>query len=128
MQSILPKELHADAPQGFSKAGHLSACPVLRKRPAATAPRRSRLTRCPTPRAVHLNLRPRYLLFKHAIAEIFMSKNSGVRTVVNKIDTINESEFRTFPMEVLAGPAEFEVTMVRSSRAGLSSVDSRAER
>jgi tRNA (guanine37-N1)-methyltransferase len=53
------------------------------------------------------------LPFKYAIAQILQDKNSGVRTVVNKIETINESEFRTFPMEVLAGPPDFEVTMVR---------------
>ncbi|SCZ90803.1 BZ3500_MvSof-1268-A1-R1_Chr1-3g02266 [Microbotryum saponariae] len=43
----------------------------------------------------------------------FTQKNKAVRTVVNKLDTI-DNEFRNFAMEVLAGPAEFVVTTSES--------------
>jgi len=50
----------------------------------------------------HLNLRDAQLPYKHLIAQVILDKNKSVRTVINKTGKI-ETEFRTFPMEHLAG-------------------------
>mmetsp|Transcript_17575 Transcript_17575/g.31551 ORF Transcript_17575/g.31551 Transcript_17575/m.31551 type:complete len:482 (-) Transcript_17575:66-1511(-) len=50
----------------------------------------------------HLNLRDSQLPFRHLIAQVILDKNKSVKTVVNKVGKI-ETEFRTFPMEHLAG-------------------------
>eukprot|EP00929_Paragymnodinium_shiwhaense_P074002 TRINITY_DN37836_c0_g1_i1.p1 TRINITY_DN37836_c0_g1~~TRINITY_DN37836_c0_g1_i1.p1 ORF type:complete len:506 (+),score=81.73 TRINITY_DN37836_c0_g1_i1:75-1520(+) len=50
----------------------------------------------------HLNLRDSQLPYKHLIAQVILEKNKSVRTVINKTGKI-ETEFRTFPMEHLAG-------------------------
>jgi len=50
----------------------------------------------------HLNLRDSQLPYRYCIAEVILDKNKSVKTVVNKTGKI-ESEFRTFPMEHLAG-------------------------
>lgn len=50
----------------------------------------------------HLNLRDSQLPYRHVIARVILEKNKSVTTVVNKTGKI-ETEFRTFPMEVLAG-------------------------
>jgi tRNA (guanine37-N1)-methyltransferase len=63
----------------------------------------------------HLNLRDQILPFKEIIGQVLLDKNPSIRTVVNKIGSI-ETEFRTFPMEVIAGESKFEVT-VRESGA-----------
>eukprot|EP01104_Vermistella_antarctica_P015469 TRINITY_DN5095_c0_g1_i1.p1 TRINITY_DN5095_c0_g1~~TRINITY_DN5095_c0_g1_i1.p1 ORF type:complete len:453 (+),score=54.46 TRINITY_DN5095_c0_g1_i1:197-1360(+) len=56
----------------------------------------------------HLNLRDQHLPFKHFIGQVVMAKNAPrIRTVVNKTSTI-KTEFRTFPMEVIAGEEDFE--------------------
>lgn len=63
----------------------------------------------------HLNLRDQVLPFKTIVGQVLLDKNPSLRTVVNKIGSI-ETEFRTFPMEVIAGESVFEVT-VRESGA-----------
>jgi tRNA (guanine37-N1)-methyltransferase len=50
----------------------------------------------------HLNLRDAQLPYRYVIAQVILDKNKSVKTVVNKTGKI-ESEFRTFPMEHLAG-------------------------
>lgn len=66
----------------------------------------------------HLNLRDEMLPFKHMIGQVILDKNPSLRTVVNKMGNI-ENEFRTFPMEVIAGQNDFDVT-VRESGAKLA--------
>lgn len=55
----------------------------------------------------HLNLKGEHEEFKKVIGEVIIDKNPSVKTVVNKIGTI-ENEFRVFQMEVLAGEPNFE--------------------
>ncbi|EME88385.1 uncharacterized protein MYCFIDRAFT_48564 [Pseudocercospora fijiensis CIRAD86] len=84
MSSILPEDEQGEIPSGFSQVGHVA----------------------------HLNLRDEYVKYKHLIAEILVDKNPGVRTVINKIDDVGEeSEYRTFKYEVLAGPHDLNVTI-----------------
>ncbi|KDE03188.1 hypothetical protein MVLG_06308 [Microbotryum lychnidis-dioicae p1A1 Lamole] len=85
LQSILPEDLLDESPTSFTQVGHIA----------------------------HLNLRDEYLPHRHLIGQIILDKNKAVRTVVNKLDTI-DNEFRNFAMEVLAGPAEFVVTTSES--------------
>ncbi|KAK9811030.1 hypothetical protein WJX73_007849 [Symbiochloris irregularis] len=47
------------------------------------------------------------LPFKHVIGEVIVDKNPSIKTVVNKVGTV-ENEFRVFQMEVLAGEPSFE--------------------
>lgn len=77
----------SEVPQSFSQAGHLA----------------------------HLNLRSQYAPYKHLIASVITDKNPRITTVVNKLEDVGtESEFRTFPMEVLAGPPDTEVEVSES--------------
>ncbi|KAF2756651.1 guanine methyltransferase Trm5 [Pseudovirgaria hyperparasitica] len=84
MRAILPEEdMHGDIPTGFSTIGHVA----------------------------HMNLRERYLPYKHTIAQIIKDKSSSIKTVINKIDPIGneENEFRTFQYEVLVGEDDLDV-------------------
>ncbi|CAK4032448.1 tRNA (guanine(37)-N1)-methyltransferase [Lecanosticta acicola] len=84
ISSILPEDEQGEIPSGFTQVGHVA----------------------------HLNLREEYLKYKHLIAEILMDKNPTVRTVINKVDDVGEeSEYRTFSYEVLAGPDDMNVTI-----------------
>ncbi|PCH03108.1 hypothetical protein PENOC_040010 [Penicillium occitanis (nom. inval.)] len=86
IEAILPEEDVADGefPEGFTLTGHV----------------------------LHLNLRERWYPYKHLIAEILKDKNPKVRTVINKTQVVgSESEFRTFPFEVLAGDNDMNVTV-----------------
>lgn len=74
LAAILPDELVQDSPAGFTMVGHIA----------------------------HMNLRVEYLPFKHTIGQVILDKNTSIRTVVNKLDTI-DSVFRNFQMEILAG-------------------------
>ncbi len=68
----------------------------------------------------HLNLRAEYLPWKNIIGQVIMDKSStNIKTVVNKIGTI-ETEFRTFPMEVLAGDASDEAFQVEVKEHGFT--------
>ncbi|XP_039285672.1 tRNA (guanine(37)-N1)-methyltransferase isoform X3 [Nilaparvata lugens] len=58
----------------------------------------------------HLNLREELLEYKHTIAQILIDSVPGVKTVVNKLDSISE-QFRHFKMELLAGEDNFDVTV-----------------
>lgn len=85
MASLIPPEdidVHDGIPVGFNTAGHVA----------------------------HLNLRDAYLPYKKLIAEVLVDKNPNIRTVINKTaDVGNESEFRTFSYEILAGDPDLNV-------------------
>jgi len=55
-----------------------------------------------------MNLNQEYLPYKHLIGQIILDKNPGIKTVVNKLDSI-DTKFRFFDMEVLAGDLDFVV-------------------
>uniref|UniRef100_A0A383WCY4 tRNA (guanine(37)-N1)-methyltransferase n=1 Tax=Tetradesmus obliquus TaxID=3088 RepID=A0A383WCY4_TETOB len=55
----------------------------------------------------HLNLRPEQLPHKALIGQVILDKNPTLRTVVNKLGSI-ENEYRVFDMEVIAGEQAFE--------------------
>ncbi|KAF2400490.1 hypothetical protein EJ06DRAFT_582318 [Trichodelitschia bisporula] len=82
MSSILPLDEQKDLPTGFTVVGHVA----------------------------HLNLREPFLPYKHLIGQVILDKGGNIRTVINKIDTVGEeSEYRTFSYEVLAGPDDLNV-------------------
>ena len=62
----------------------------------------------------HLNLRPEAFPYKRIIGQVILDKNPTIRTVVNKVGNI-ETEFRTFPMELLAGDDNYNVTLKESN-------------
>lgn len=57
----------------------------------------------------HLNLREKFLPYKFLIGKIILDKNPSIKTVINKTDKI-QNVFRTYNLEVLAGPENFLVT------------------
>ncbi|KAF1989698.1 guanine methyltransferase Trm5 [Aulographum hederae CBS 113979] len=82
MTSIMPMDEEGELPSSFNTVGHVA----------------------------HLNLRDQYLDWKHIIAQVILDKNSSIKTVINKINSVGEeSEFRTFAYEVLAGPDNLNV-------------------
>ncbi|POS87571.1 hypothetical protein EPUL_000868, partial [Erysiphe pulchra] len=84
MTSILPEDAQGEIPVGFAIVGHIA----------------------------HLNLREEYLSYKNLIAEVLVDKNPQIRTVINKIQDVGEeSEFRTFKYEVLAGLDDMKVEL-----------------
>ncbi|CAO3664607.1 unnamed protein product [Rhizopus stolonifer] len=50
----------------------------------------------------HINLRDEYHPWKHLIGQVILDKNKNIRTVVNKLNSI-DTTFRFFKMELLAG-------------------------
>ncbi|KAK6519531.1 tRNA(m(1)G37)methyltransferase [Arthrobotrys megalospora] len=87
LKSILPRDRYDGIHHGFTLTGHIA----------------------------HLNLHGEFANYKDAIAQVIIDKNPGVETVVSKIEDVgSHSEFRTFPMEILAGKADTQVTL-RSS-------------
>ncbi|KAJ2079796.1 tRNA(m(1)G37)methyltransferase [Coemansia sp. RSA 988] len=58
----------------------------------------------------HMNLRDEYLEYKSLIGQVILDKSTTVKTVVNKLDTIDNT-FRNFKMEILAGEDNFIATV-----------------
>lgn len=85
LSAILPKQLPEGTPTAFTSTGHLA----------------------------HLNLREEYAAYRYLIGQVILEKNPNIRTVVNKLDTI-DNEFRFFKMEKLAGDDEYVVTLSES--------------
>jgi tRNA (guanine37-N1)-methyltransferase len=83
LRSVLPSE--EDGSKGYSVIGHI----------------------------VHLNLREHLLPYKNLIGQVLLDKLRNVRTVVNKVDAIDNT-YRNFQMEVLVGDPDL-VTTVREN-------------
>eukprot|EP00877_Chromochloris_zofingiensis_P003489 jgi/Chrzof1/13140/Cz07g21120.t1 len=60
----------------------------------------------------HLNLREEQLPYKTIIGQVIMDKNPHVKTVVNKVGSI-DNEYRVFQMEVIAGDDNLETEVVQ---------------
>ncbi|KAK9916896.1 hypothetical protein WJX75_008445 [Coccomyxa subellipsoidea] len=63
----------------------------------------------------HVNLRDELLPFKNIIGQVLVDKNPSIRTIVNKVGTI-ENKYRVFQMEVIAGESDLE-TEVKQYKA-----------
>jgi tRNA (guanine37-N1)-methyltransferase len=85
LRKILPDSIK-EIPSSFEQAGHLA----------------------------HLNLREEALPFKQVIGQVIIDKNPHIKTVINKVGNI-ETEFRTFPIELLAGENNFHVSLKESN-------------
>lgn len=65
---------------------------------------------------VQLNLQNKFLPYKHILGAIILDKNPEVATVVNKMEAVGSwSDFRTFPMELLAGSPNTQVVVRESN-------------
>ena len=119
LQATLPAELLEASPTSFTITGHLGSPFSLFGLGGPDAH---------TIDTAHFNLREEYLPWKHLIGKIVLDvrayssrlkasdqfqrqKNRNLRTVVNKLDNI-DNEFRFFRMEVLAGDPDFVVDLV----------------
>ncbi|KAK9454096.1 Met-10+ like-protein-domain-containing protein [Dipodascopsis uninucleata] len=80
LSAILPNHLLHEVPSGFTMTGHVA----------------------------HMNIRDEYLPYRFLIGQVILDKNPKVRTVINKLDSI-DNQFRTFDMEILAGEADLHV-------------------
>ncbi|PPQ66369.1 hypothetical protein CVT26_011088 [Gymnopilus dilepis] len=80
LHAWLPPDLREGSPTGFAMIGHIA----------------------------HVNLNDEYLPYKHVIGQIILEKNKTVKTVVNKLNTI-DNQFRFFQMELIAGEPNFVV-------------------
>ena len=80
----------------------------------STVRRRNQLT--PSSQPAQFNLRDRYLPYKTVIADITLTKNPMIQTVINKTETVSESHashnpFRTLDYEILTGPPNLDVEL-----------------
>lgn len=57
---------------------------------------------------LHMNLKDNLLPYKTAIAQIFMDKTPGCRTVINKAQSIDNT-FRNFQIDLLLGDPDYQV-------------------
>jgi tRNA (guanine37-N1)-methyltransferase len=84
LRKLLPA--NAEVPSSFEAAGHVA----------------------------HLNIREEFVEYKRVIGQVILDKNyPQIRTVVNKVGEIT-NEFRTFPLEVIAGVDDLNVTLRES--------------
>ena len=82
LRRVIPESVTTEIPSSFESVGHIA----------------------------HVNLRENVLPWKFIIGKVLLDKNHHITKVVNKVGQIS-TEFRTFPMEVIAGPDDnnFEV-------------------
>ena len=88
LRQVIPAAITAEIPSSFETVGHIA----------------------------HLNLRDELLPYRQSIGRVLLTKNSALRTVVNKTGTI-ETQFRTFPMEVIAGDDDTVVEVRRDAQS-----------
>lgn len=74
LRAVLPEEFLDEIPTGFTVVGHIA----------------------------HLNLRQEFKPFSSLIGQVILDKNNKIETVVDKVSSI-ATQFRTFPMQVIAG-------------------------
>jgi tRNA (guanine37-N1)-methyltransferase len=84
LRELLPKEVVTDIPTSFETVGHIA----------------------------HLNLRDEQVAYKKVIGAVILDKNERIRTVVNKVQKI-ENQFRVLPMEVIAGEDDMETVVIQ---------------
>ncbi|GMH49452.1 hypothetical protein TrVE_jg4488 [Triparma verrucosa] len=84
LRRVIPESVTTEIPSSFESVGHIA----------------------------HVNLRENVLPWKFIIGKVLLDKNYHITKVVNKVGQIS-TEFRTFPMEVIAGPDDnnFEVKL-----------------
>lgn len=122
--AILPGELLDGAPSGFAATGHIGTCYITMLGDSL----KSHFMIA----SAHLNLNDEYLPYKHLIGQVILDvcahvhvpflsgltnvvqKNKGVKTVVNKLNSI-DTKFRFFKMELLAGEPNYVVEHVSCS-------------
>jgi tRNA (guanine37-N1)-methyltransferase len=83
LRAIIPPEL--DVPGSFATVGHIA----------------------------HFNLKEEYEPYKKIIGDVILTKAHNIKTVVNKLDTIDHT-FRFFKMELLAGKEDYVTTLKES--------------
>ncbi|XP_032456104.1 tRNA (guanine(37)-N1)-methyltransferase [Nasonia vitripennis] len=86
LRAILPENV--EVPTSFSQIGHI----------------------------IHINLRDEQLPFKKVIGQVLLDKTANARTVVNKLNVINNT-YRNFEMEILVGDPD---TIVTAKESGCS--------
>ena len=84
LRQLLPKEVVSEIPTSFETVGHIA----------------------------HLNLRDEQVAYKKVIGAVILEKNERIRTVVNKVQKI-ENQFRVLPMEVIAGEDDMETVVIQ---------------
>ncbi|WVQ66464.1 uncharacterized protein L199_004645 [Kwoniella botswanensis] len=84
--AVLPTTKSDDIPSSFTSTGHIA----------------------------HMNLREEWLPYRYLIGQVILDKNPGLRTVVNKLDTIH-AQYRYFDMEVIAGDQDYITTLNESN-------------
>lgn len=57
---------------------------------------------------IHVNLKAHLLPYKQLIGEVFRDKTKGIRCVINKIQTIDNT-YRNFQLELLSGEEDYQV-------------------
>ena len=74
LRAVLPEQFLEEVPTGFTITGHIA----------------------------HLNLRSEFKPFDSLIGQVILDKNNKIECVVDKVSSI-ATQFRTFPMKVIAG-------------------------
>jgi tRNA (guanine37-N1)-methyltransferase len=101
MSAIVPYDKQDEFPTGFTIVGHVGTRFL---RFPFTMLHSTELSQA------HLNLREQYFPYKHLIASVLLDKNPTISTVINKTaDVGNDSAFRTFEYELLAGVPDLNV-------------------
>lgn len=86
LRAVLPEEFLEEIPTGFTVTGHIA----------------------------HLNLRKEFKPFAELIGQVILDKNPKIECVVDKVSTI-ATQFRTFPMKVIAGDPQNLIVEQRES-------------
>ncbi|QHS73707.1 tRNA (guanine) methyltransferase [Saccharomyces paradoxus] len=86
LRAVLPEQFLEEVPTGFTITGHVA----------------------------HLNLRTEFKPFDSLIGQVILDKNNKIECVVDKVSSI-ATQFRTFPMKVIAGKSDSLVVEQKES-------------